>query len=469
MKKSMILVAMASMMMASCVQDESLENQEVLSSAPKGITFHTVVAKQKSRALVDGVVYPTDVPFGAWARYNPSDENLNVGYQNYITNAKIQYFPATNNNSVAYWGLTTPEYWPDRGSLTFFAYSPFEYQEDKYQAEGYNNKDKYLVDSTKVQAYSPQVGNHGVVFPDYDVHNHQKTDLMVADVVKGLKANITNNTTAIDSTQNNPTTYTGVPTKFRHKLAKIEEFIVQTSDDYDGTYDGNDNLAIAGEMRFFIEKIELLNLKTKGTYYGETYKKDGSLVADRWVDPTQQANKDYTWFDAKEVYDSASDEQRAEGWVDVTEIEKTQNNTGTVAGETETHYGVEFGHSLTKALRLKNINIEQEYERNPTIDNKYLLVIPQTFNNDQQIRVTYYVKTFETTETDEGASLQAGGRWVPGKLKVVTRYLSEVHGVNAKWPMNAKITYTLLFSTEEIRWAPYVRDWTTFDDNVVDF
>lgn len=457
----MIFVAMATMMLTSCVQEEGLVN-ESLSSSPKEITFQTVVAKQSSRALINTSEYGQDAPsFGAWARYNPADDNLNVGYQNYITNAEVVYFPATST-SVAYWGLNDSKPWPDRGSLTFFAYSPFEFQEDTYQAANYTNNDKYLVDPSNVQAHSPQVGNHGIVFPNYDVDAHQQTDLMVADVVKGLKANITANTTNNnDPTLNNPTGYTGVPTKFRHKLAKIDEFIVKTSDDYDGSYSGNDDEAVVGEMRFFIQKIELLSLKTKASYYGETYKKDGTLVPDRWVDPTvQQVSKTYVWFDADKAHGEANSEQQ-DKWFD--------SYTVTVNGVEEIHYAVPFGHSETKTLNIKSMTSEQEYDRNPTIENQYLLVIPQTFNNNQAIRVTYYIRTYKDTQTDEGTDGLSGGTWEQGTVKTVTRPLSEIHGADAKWPMNAKISYTLLFSTEEIRWAPYVGEWTTFGNNIVDF
>lgn len=458
MKKNLILVAMASMMMASCVQEESLENQDVLSSAPKEITFQAVVAKQSSRALIDGPEYkPTDPSFGVWARYNPDNEN--VGFQSFINNEKVVYHPEPLPSS-GYWSIDYAndediKYWPGVGSLTFFAYSPFYYQEDP---EG---ETKVVDNST---ASSPQVGSYGIVFPNYNVKDHQQTDLMVADVVKGLRSNIP------AGTQGNASAYTGVPTVFRHKLALIDEFVLKTSDDYDGKYAGDNKDAVTGNMRFFVEKIELIDLDMCGTYYGETYKLDGTKVEDKWELPTEAARikESYVWFDAEEAYDEhTSTPNDGEG----------QNNGAHSANVSfdsyidkndVTHYGVEFGHSDTKTLNIKKLVTGAEYNRNPTIANGYLLVLPQTFTAGQQkLRVTYYIKTFESGQENDGTESQSNGMW-GAPLESITRTydLAAIHSSNLQWPMNAKIKYTLMFSTQEIRWAPYVGAWESTDYTV---
>lgn len=292
MKKNLILVAMASMMMASCVQEESLENQDVLSSAPKEITFQTVVAKQKSRVLIQGTEYKSTYPkFGSWARYNPN--GLTVGYMQFITNDIIEY---KHDGNVEYWGPADDEhkhYWPSKGSLTFFSYSPFYFQEE-------NNTSTPIVDPNSVNSYAPVNDQHGIKFPDYDVKSHQETDLMVADVQVGQTANIT----ATEGV--NHSIYTGVPTIFRHKLAVIGGFRLSTSDDYDGNFvpgadgvSGNYNVgAENGDMRFYIKKIELTNIKTKGTYWGATVKSDGTPVVDKW--DSQNTPDTFVWFESTE-------------------------------------------------------------------------------------------------------------------------------------------------------------------------
>lgn len=458
MKKNLILVAMASMMMASCVQEESLENQDVLSSAPKEITFQTVVAKQKSRALIGGPEYKsTDPSFGVWARYNP--DNDNIGFQSYINNKEVVYhaepLPSMGYWSIDYTNEEEKKYWPGVGSLTFFAYSPFYYQEDP------TANMKVVVNSTES---SPQVGAYGVVFPNYKVNEHQQTDLMVADVVKGLHSNIP------AGAEGNSSVYTGVPTVFHHKLALIEEFVLKTSDDYDGKYAGDNNDAVTGNMRFFVENIELINLDMCGTYYGETYKLDGSKIDDKWVLP-EEANRvktTHTWFNAKEARDAhSSTPNDGEG----------QNNgahSANVSFDTYTdkegiiHYGVEFGHSDTKTLNIKKFDRGEEYNRNPTIANGYLLVLPQQFfAKQQQLSVTYYIKTFESGQDSDGTESQSNGKWAAPEKSITRTYdLAAIHSSNPQWPMNAKIKYTLMFSTQEIRWAPYVGAWESTDYTV---
>ena len=363
MKKNLIFVAMATMTLASCVQEESLENNDMLSSAPKEITFQTVVAKQSSRALVNGPEYKgTDPSFGVWARYNP--DNDNVGFQSYINNQEVVYHPE-ESPSPGYWAINyaneeSAKYWPAVGSLTFFAYSPFY-----HQVNGQNDTGNPVV--TNSTASSPQVGSYGVVFPNYNVAEHQQTDLMVADVVKGLRSNITAGIEGLNDSK-----YTGVPTVFRHKLAKIEEFALKTSEDYDGKWAGDNVDAVAGNMRFFVEKIELIDLDMAGTYYGATYNLDGTSIADKWELPAASRVKGiYTWFDAKTAYDLHS--------TDTNDGEATNDgHTANVSFDTydegqNTHYGVEFGHSNTKTLHIKEVEIGEAYNRNPTIDNKYLL------------------------------------------------------------------------------------------------
>ena len=424
MKKNLILVAMSTIMLASCVQEESLENQEVLSSSPKEITFQTVVAKQKSRALINGSEYkPTDPAFGAWARYNPN--GYTVGTMAYINNHIIEYLSDASTN---YWGIRRDSthdvhVWPDKGTLTFYAYSPFYFQEN-------------LADSlplvTNEASQAPRTGVYGISFPHYNVDKHQQTDLMLADVKVGQTSNIT------AGESGNNSAYTGVPTIFRHKLAVILAFKLATSEDYDGEFvpgmnQGTYNTgAVAGDMRFFIKSIKLKNIATVGSYYGEMYTVDNTLIDDRWELDVDSVRKDYVWY--------------------------------------ENPQGHEFGHVGAKQLQISYVVDSTNVHVNPTLaanEGRYhLLVLPQVFEDGkQQLEVEYFIKTYTaapgTIFTSEAAAEAA---WEKGNIIKRTVDLIDVHPVDSRaWDMNQKITYTLKFSTTEIRWAPQVTDWTATD------
>ena len=421
MKKNLIFVAMATMTLASCVQEESLENNDMLSSAPKEITFQTVVAKQSSRALITGSEYKsTDPAFGAWARYNPSGPT--VGTMAFINNDMVEFI----DDVTDYWGIKDTahvHYWPNTGSLTFYAYSPFFHQE-------HPDSLKPLVVDAAAQA--PKTGQYGISFPHYDVDAYQQTDLMVADVKVGQTANITANE------GDNHSAYTGVPTIFRHKLAVILAFRLGTSEDYDGNFvpgmsQGTYNSgAEPGDMRFFIQEIKLLGVNQIGSYYGETYTINNDKIADKWEVDEPQTAKEYTWY---------------------------ANAVGT-----------EFGYVGAKQLEISWTRDSTQTHVKPTLartEGRYhLLVLPQEFEaGKQQLQVTYFIKTYKGAPGQSFADINAAEEvWEAGAPITKTVDLINVHPAeNKAWKMNQKITYTLKFSTDEIRWAPQITDWTATD------
>lgn len=427
MKKNLFFVALGTMMLSSCVQDEGLVND--VSSSPKEITFQTVVAKQSSRALINGSEYKsTDPSFGAWARYNPN--GTTVGTMAYINNHIIEYLSDASTN---YWGIrkdTTHDVhvWPDQGSLTFYAYSPFYYQENPSALEP-------LVTNEASQA--PRAGLYGISFPNYDVDAHQQTDLMLADVKVGQTSNIT------AGEFGNNSAYTGVPTIFRHKLAVILAFKLATSEDYDGEFvpgqsQGTFNTgAVAGDMRFFITSIKLKNIATKGSYYGEIYTVNNDLIDDKWELAADPGRKDYEWFSNSQ--------------------------------------GVEFGHVGAKQLQISWVQNETNTHIKPTLaasEGRYhLLVLPQAFEDTkQQLEVKYFIKTYKGIPGQVfNNETAAEAAWEAGDTITRTVDLIDVHPVGKKaWYMNQKITYNLKFSTSEIRWAPHVADWDA-TDYTIDF
>jgi hypothetical protein len=411
MKKMFLFSAMAAGLLTSCVQTETIAPE--LTETEKEIKFQTVVAKQGTRAIITGVDYDENAPsFGTYAFHNESNSNLLPGTGEYITNAEIVH---KNDGTTHYWGPASGSYqWPKQGSLTFYSYSPFYYQEDK---------------TTPLNPTVPEIGQYGFRFIDYDVAAHQETDLMVADIQYGQTANVTH------GAPNSLITHTGVKTIFRHKLALIGGFILSTSDDYDGTWDGiNINTANDGNLRFKILNITFKNIATKGTFTSEGIKgTDASIIPEKWEISSDPGLKDYVWYDSKTA------------------------GTGEYGGQ-------EFGHVESKQLHLykSESSVGGHRQADPTIANGYLLAIPQQFleNNNAALEITDVIENFAN------GSWQVADKEEDKITKSVKLYDIHKEHADLGWAANKKIVYSLKFSTQEIRWAPSIVGWENADFSV---
>ena len=411
MKKMFLFSAMAAGLLTSCVQTETIAPE--LTETEKEIKFQTVVAKQGTRTIITGVDYDENCPsFGTYAFHNASSNNKLPGSGEYITNAEIVH---KNDGTTHYWGPESGSYqWPKQGSLTFYSYSPFYYQEDK---------------TTTLSPTVPEIGQYGFRFIDYDVAVHQETDLMVADIQYGQTANVTH------GAPNSSVTHTGVKTIFRHKLALIGGFILSTSEDYDGTWDGiNVNTAKPGNLRFKILNITFKNIATKGTFTSEGIKGvDASIIPEKWEISSDPGLKDYEWYDS----------QKAEG---------------------NEYKGQEFGHVESKQLHLYKSEsaVVGHRQANPTIDNGYLLAIPQQFleENNATLEITYLIENFTN------GSWQVADKESDKITKSVKLYDIHKGTADLGWAANKKIIYKLEFSTQEIRWAPSIVGWENADFTV---
>lgn len=413
MKKMFLFSAMAAGLLTSCVQTETIAPE--LTETEKEIKFQTVVAKQGTRAIITGVDYDEDCPsFGTYAFHNASNNNLLPGSGEYITNAEIVH---KNDGTTHYWGPVSGSYqWPKQGSLTFYSYSPFYYQEEA------NKK-------TPLNPTVPEIGQYGFRFINYDVDAHQETDLMVADIQHGQTAN------APHGAPGSLITHTGVKTIFRHKLALIGGFILSTSDDYDGTWDGiNINTANDGNLRFKILNITFKNIATKGTFTSEGIKGvDASIIPEKWEISSDPGLKDYVWYDSKTA------------------------GTGEYGGQ-------EFGHVESKQLHLykSEASVGGHRQADPTIANGYLLAIPQQFleNNNAALEITYVIENFAN------GSWQVADKEEDKITKSVKLYDIHKDHADLGWAANKKIVYSLKFSTQEIRWAPSIVGWENADFSV---
>lgn len=271
-----VLMAAAMLAVTTCAFIGCTKNEvRSISDNPQAVRFLPLNGKHSTKAMVDGTTYPADLPFGTLAYYLPSgnwDANM-ADATLYIPISKVvNQSRATSGSAWEVEGKTY--YWPKSGKLTFFAYSPFSYQE----ASGGN-----LV-------VTPLSGNDGIQIVDYDVDAHQDTDFMVADIAKDKTENDSNGG------------YTGVPIVFRHKLSQIVGINFQTvitntegnlvEHDYSGGRSTHGPLQ-AGDVVFKLKKVEVKNLCTKGTYgYTNT---NADPVTEHWAH--QAVKKPYTWFD----------------------------------------------------------------------------------------------------------------------------------------------------------------------------
>lgn len=126
MKKNLFLAALASVALASCVNDES----NAIVDAPQPLRFNAPVMTTQTRAYngeIEGVVYPTEESFQVFCRiYN--DESGFQGWESDGTYIATDYFAADGekaSHDASYWKTPTLHYWPSAGhALAFAAYSP---------------------------------------------------------------------------------------------------------------------------------------------------------------------------------------------------------------------------------------------------------------------------------------------------------------------------------------------------------
>ena len=266
MKRSILLSAAAIAAFASCSKTEV----KPVEDAPAQISWNAVVGKASTKAMINGTKYETSTStsapsFGTFAYYlQTGDWAVNK------TNGQL-YIPVSEVNpsgaAKLVWTTNTPYYWPKAGSLTFFTYSPYNYQET---AGG--------------QIPVNIVPNSGLAVADYDVDAHQDTDFMVADA-------------AVDKNNNESITdYDGVPVVFKHKLSQIVGINIQTVKggalhDYANGNDGTTGKEFeTGDVVFKLKEVQLKDILTKGKYSYAT----ADHTSDGWTDQT--AEKTYVWY-----------------------------------------------------------------------------------------------------------------------------------------------------------------------------
>lgn len=191
-KRIIILMAGVSAALAGCVKEEAGG-----SLAPGEISYRVVQGNTAQADMTGKTEYPKEVPFASYAYFLPAGKAWNThkgDAEMYINNAKIEH--DAGNNS---WHAATTYYWPKQGSLTFFAYSP----------------------ATIASHGGFSRGKEGITLTGWNVNANSGVDFMVADIAADKRGNEDNYA------------YNGVPTLFRHKLARVS-----VKARLDNTYDG---------------------------------------------------------------------------------------------------------------------------------------------------------------------------------------------------------------------------------------
>lgn len=222
MNKHIFYIAAACAALASCVKNE------VKVDAPdKEITFQTVSTKA-------GAAFEKDKHFFSYAYFLEKDKTWDPDFASakpYIDKAVITYEPGTAAGK-GYWAAGDTYYWPKQGSLTFFAWT-----------------DNTIHHPTSNPAPSVGTGatvsctpNTGIKIENYSVMDNLNKDILVAEIAKNK---IANGSATGDWKE-------GVPTVFRHALAKVE-FKVNKKEAYPN-------------VTFKVKKITLTKVSTRGTF-----------------------------------------------------------------------------------------------------------------------------------------------------------------------------------------------------------
>lgn len=368
MKKVLFFVLAAGVALVACTKNE-VKPVEV----DQEITFQAVVDKAATKAgtFDNGVTYPIDRPFGTFAFFYTSSDGYTKDAPKYIDNAKVENKSSATSGEA--WTTNPKYYWPKQGYLTFMSYSPY----DK------------LNSIVTCEAATDALAE--IKIPNWDVDANQDVDIMIADRVDNLTAN------------GNNAGYTGVRTVFRHKLAQIVKFSVQTKENF-GNLDANGHPQ-AGSKLFFLRKIEIQNIVTNGTFSSGVKPSNEAGAIGIWTNAENSVTKPYTWY----------------------------NNTATTLEQ-----GKEYEFNKNTAVALSSGDIKT---------NGYLLVRPQTFaenDNSKKIEITYVIRSYTsaTAYSDE---------------EVVQSF--NIRSATPSWGINKKYSFTITVDLNQIYWAPSVENW----------
>lgn len=221
----------------ACVNVDGYDGEQ-----PSIVGFQTVVGLDEAARADSGVAYPTDVPFSASAYALPEEyhwDRTKAEAVEYFSGVKVEWLPALGG-----WVGNPAQYWPRSYWLTFFAHSPWA-----------DNNGNQITNITIDPA------NDATIVTDWDTSStaNKGIDLMIAEVGEGQKD------------RNHANTLGGVPTVFRHTLARVQ-MAANLASEY----------VINGRTYYItLRKVELRQILTRGNY---------SSAAGRWDSQKQPKN-----------------------------------------------------------------------------------------------------------------------------------------------------------------------------------
>ena len=340
MKKTVFIAALAIAALASCSKtvEEGFQSEVVFQVARYKDVTKAITPPSDTTDYKDNY---KDIPFGAFAWYKGVSATDNADF---MTNQKISFSdPVWRPEGTTY-------YWPKSGSIDFICYSP-------YTADGTN-------------APLPVITETSIAYPKWNVADHQDVDVMYADKVTGL----TNNT--------NTYYYNGVPTLFRHALAKINFQIKAAYTEVTDTVTGTKT-----KWDIQVESIKVNNLLSSGSF---TLNLNGSS----WEQPAD-ANGNKVW----------------------------------TADGTTTDYELDL------------TNLENPIQKDTTYNlDSDVFVMPQSLvGGSQEVVIKVTITTYRDVNDGNGYQqvLQENGVEIQGNLSA---------GSMDAWEMNQNVTYSFNFA-----------------------
>ena len=361
MKRILILAAAALVAGAACTKVESFSGD-----VQKEINFE--VANRLTKAT--GVVYNNGA-FGTYAWFNNTDP--------FMVNEKVDL------TSGVWKTIDHTFYWPKTGSISFISYSPFS-------------------------GPTPTIAKDKITYAAYTAAN---VDVMYAD-----KATCSSNVNEVTDSDTADSGYSGVPTVFRHALAKLSFDIKANFIEYD---DPVNNSHTEWEVTVNSAKLsgikstgELeLNLNSDGKSWDKPVTTVGSTDFHVWTNPsgtvsdqelvpstpivlttTAQSLNDATGFIIPQVLEAGAQQLKLNIHI------KTTLSNGLVIEE-----------DFTPTIDIKDISTLQAWQMNENIH--YTINIkptasadPSNTDNPEDVVITFDPAVADWTDVSANATIQ---------------------------------------------------------------
>ena len=311
--KKLIVLFSAVAALAACSKNEVIP---AVSGEKVEISY-----KVAPRTKADPQAFDTKNVFASWAYYLPNGKSWDANRteaKEYISSSEISFNDGVwKDKKISY-------YWPNGGSLTFFAYSlnrnnlELKHEETghSYPIECHNADNAYGINAT------------------IDLKENKNLDLLVAEIAK-------------DRTQNEKFySLNGVPTLFKHKLSRIQ-FAVKKKEEYTGA-------------TITLNSITFNNVAHAGSYcqYNKVNGKD-TFTNDYWYEVDKTGPIVYTTTDF--AVKSSTD------YVPVKETNEThyiyipQDFSTNTAANIEVKYTVTFKDGISETY-IKTLNVKDIFE-----------------------------------------------------------------------------------------------------------